>query len=572
MLADTVVFFDRRRLGTAIPEGLLAASFLLVPLAVSPGLADPYTSVKWHLLAPLAVGWLLVERLLCGSGGLPRVVIRDWPAWAALAVSVVGGSLRNGLGWAAQPLTARAAFVALALAAFWYFRRTHLRLGPLRAATLAVVSIVVVLGLAQFAGLDLLSWLPGGDHRSATFGNVNMAAQFVGLALVVLLAVSPAGRGATRRPAAGVVTEVVAAAALAYLWLAAARSAWLAFVAAVVALALAGRVTVARLLRAGGGAALLAGVVLAIAPGPAGPLASSVRESKRASAEWRLAVWGDTLGLIRDHPEGVGAGNFEHAFVPYALAGRSKPGEGIVFRSPHNEYLRLAAEDGIAAALLLLALLVVLAREAHRSPATARWRSEPGALIASCAAFLLVEAFFQFPFELAFPSLLAAVLLGLAFACAEAPTAPASARPSEPIRTWPRRGGDAASVLLALAIGVGLVRVAVAGRLEASAGGDAVALERACALDPRRLEACVEAAWLRSRTGDHAAARRALDAVLRRAPCYFPAIKLLGEDLLVAGERVAGCRYLRRYDGMFGGRSSAHERVRESCPPEGQRM
>jgi hypothetical protein len=286
------------------------------------------------------------------------------------------------------------------------------------------------------------------------------------------------------------------------------------------------------------------------------------------SAEWRLAVWSDTLRLIRDHPAGVGSGNFEHAFIPYALGGRSRPGEAIFFRSPHNDYLRLVSEEGVAATLLLLALLAALARELHRCPAIARWRSEPGALLASCGAFFLVEAFFQFPLELAYPSLLVAVLLGLALACTETPTDPESAGRPGPSRTGLRWAGDAATVFLALAIGVGLARVSVAERLAAGSGRDVVGLERACALDPRRLEACVEAAWLHSRAGEHAAAREALLAVLSRSPWYFPAIKLLGEDLLAAGEPVAGCRHLRRYDAMFGGGSSVRQRVREFCPPE----
>jgi O-antigen ligase len=563
-----MALFDRRRLGAPISGGFLVVLFLLVPLVVSPGLTDPFTSVKCHLLAAIAASWLVAERFLCSSRGLPRVVIRAWPAWAAIAGSVCIGSLRHGADWAVRPLNARAAFVALALASFWHFRRTRLRVGPLRAATLAAAAIAVGLGLAQFAGLDLLPWLAGGDNRSATFGNVNMAAQFVGLALVVLLAAPPQEPGSVRRLATGIATEVFAGAALAYLWLAGARSVGLAFGAAVVVLWRAGRITAPLLLRMGAAAAVLAGFVLGIAPTPTGPLHPSVRTSKRASAEWRLAVWSDTIGLIREHPAGVGAGNFEQAFIPYALAGRSKPGDATVFRSPHNEYLRLVAEEGIAGALLLLALLVVLARELHRSPAIARWRSEPGVLIASSSAFLLVEAFFQFPFELAFPSLLSAVLLGLALACTEAPTDPASTSLSGPSRPGLRRLGDAASMLLALGIGVGLVRVAVAEGLVASSGGDVAALERACALDPRRLEACVEAAWLRSRAGEHATARQALRSVLERSPSYFPAIKLLGEDLLSVGDRAAGCRHLRRYDEMFGGHSSAHERVRESCPRE----
>jgi O-antigen ligase len=556
---------DEHRSHGSLSEASFLLSPLLVPLVVWPGVPDPFTSIKWYLLATAGGLWLLVERLGCGSRGLPAVVARVWPAWTALAASVVVGSLRHGLGWAVQPLTARASVVALVLASFWYFRRTRLRLGALRTGTLAAVAAVTAIGLAQFAGLDSLAWLAGGDHRSATFGNVNMAAQFVGLALVVVLAVAPARSGATRRPEAGILTELLAAAALAYLWLAGTRSVGLALALALAVLWLAGRVTLTRVLRVGATAALLAWVVLRLAPAPAGPLQPAVREAKQASAAWRLAVWSDTLGLIRDHPGGVGAGNFEQAFIPYALAGRSRPGEAIVFRSPHNDYLRVAAEEGIAAALLLLALLAVLARELHRSPAIARWRSEPGALLASCGAFLLVEACFQFPFEMACPSLLAAVLLGLALACAEPSAGPTLAPPAPPPRAGLRRAGDVATVLLALAIGVGLLRVAAAEHLFATRRSDVAALERACALDPRRLEACVDAAWRRSRAGEHAAARRALDEVLRRSPHYFPAIKLLGEDLLSAGDRAAGCRHLLRYDAMFGGRSSAHDRVRESC-------
>jgi hypothetical protein len=363
-----------------------------------------------------------------------------------------------------------------------------------------------------------------------------------------------------------VADEVLAAAAAAYLWLAGTRSVGLALLAAVAVLAGVGRLSLARVLRIGAGATLVVSGVVALAPTPTGPPALSVRESKRASAEWRLAVWSDTLTLIREHPAGVGAGNFEHAFIPYALRGRSKPGEATVFRSPHNEFLRLVAEGGIPGALLLLALLVLLVRELHRSPAIDRWRSEPGVLIASCGAFLLVEAFFQFPFEMAFPSLLAAVLLGLALACTEAFPDPESASPPIPSRGRLRHAGDAACVALSLGIGVGVVRTATAERLAARAGSDVEMLERACTLDPRRVEACVEAAWLRGRAGDHAALREGVARVLRRSPHYFPALKLLGEDLLAQGDTTAGCRTLGAYDAMFGGASSVHERVRESCP------
>ena len=137
----------------------------------------------------------------------------------------------------------------------------------------------------------------------------------------------------------------------------------------------------------------------------------------------RLAVWSDTLRLVRDRPLGVGAGNFEQAFIPYALGGGTRPDEALVFRSPHNEYLRVLAEEGLVTSALLAALLLGLARALSRSPTVASWRSPPGRLLASALVFLAIEAFFQFPFEMAFPSLTAAVALGLAGACLATPAA-----------------------------------------------------------------------------------------------------------------------------------------------------
>jgi O-antigen ligase len=526
-----------------------------VPLVVWPDLAEPYTASKWALLAVFAAAWLLVERLVHGSRGTPFFLRRTWPAWAPLAAIVLAGSLRNGLDWALEPLTARAAFVAVAFCGYWQFRRE--RAGPVPASGALLVSTLAVgaVCLVQVAGLDPLWWLPGGDHRSATFGNANMAAQFLGLASVFLLAAHGEGKSGRRRERAA---ELCAAIAVAYAVLVGARSAALALAAGVAALAGLGRLRRGRAARIGVAAAVLGALAALPAPGPVGPLSAELRQSKSASAGWRLAVWSDTLRLVADHPAGVGAGNFEHAFVPYALAGRAKPGEAIVFRSPHSEPLRLVAEEGIAGALLLLGLLGALARALHRSRSFAGWRSGDGALLVSCGAFLSVESLFQFPFELAFPALVSAQLVGLALASTDEPEA---ARASRRARA---RLADVLCALGALAFAVAAGRL-VSARVLAGRTADAAALERACALDPRRLEACTQAAWLRGTAGDHAGLRKGAARVLERAPHYFPALKLLGEDLLAEGRTAEGCLYLRRYDALFGGRSSASEFVRARC-------
>jgi len=533
----------------------LGFAVLLVALAASPGFIDPFTSLKWYALEAVAAGWLLSERLLCRGRGLPSFVRRTWIGWAVLAAWVALGALRHGPAWAVAPLVARASFVALTVASYWLSRRTALGLGALRGSVAAAAAVVVTLGLLQMTGLRPLPWLTGGDQRSATFGNVNMAAQFVGLALVVLLSGLPGPAKAMHRRLA----ELLGGASLAYVFLAGTRSVGVALMAALAVVALVGRLRVRPLARMGAVAAALVFVLLQLDSGPLGPAAQA---SKGTSARLRLAVWSDTLDLVRDHPLGVGAGNFERAFIPYALSGRSRPGEHLVFRSPHNDYLRLLAEEGIAGAIVLLALLLLLLRDLHRSPTIGSWRSDAGAVLASCGAFLAVEAFLQFPFEMAFPGLLAAVLLGLAFAAVEASPQPEPPAARALSSSWP---WNVVSIALALAIVAGLVRLATAEVLSATRREDPTALERACSLDPRRVEACVQAAWLRSRAGDHPAAQRLLEDVLAHSPDYFPAIKLLAEDLLSAGDGEAGCRYVRAYAALLGGASSLPPRVVDAC-------
>jgi O-antigen ligase len=545
---------SRPETGRSGSQAMLALAILLVALAASALFSDPFTSAKWYVLEALAAAWLVAERFANGGRELPSFLRRHGALVAVLVVLSVLNALRHGAGLAVEPLIARVSLAAIVLSACSCFRRTQLRLDALRGSVALGAAVVVAVGLAQMAGVNPLSWLTAGDQRSATFGNVNMAAQFVGLAVVFALA-SP--------PAAGLVRlgrELSIAAGLAYVALAGTRSVALALVAALLVLAVVRRLSLALALRTVALALLLGALVLAAAP--TRPPAFAAGASKQVSARMRLAVWTDTLALIRDHPFGVGAGGFERAFMPYALGGRSRPGERLVFLSPHNELLRLVAEEGLPGAALALALLYLLARELHRRGGPGWWRSDIGALLASVGAFLAVESMFQFPFALAAPSLLACLLLGLALAVLEPVPGAVEPTPSRRGRVA-ARAGDAVCLLVAVAIAVGLARTAAADYLFANRRGDREALERACALEPRRLDACVEAAWRSSRDGDHDGAEARLREVLAVSPAYLPAIKLLAEDLFEAGRLEDACREARVYDALLGGRGAW--RVPEAC-------
>ena len=526
----------------AASDAMVCLAFAAVPLAVWPQLPDPYTTAKWYALHVLAAAWLVVEVWACGSRGWPRFVRENPAAVAALSALAAWSALRGGLAWGRSPATDRVACAVLVLCAAWHFARNGGRTGAVVAGTSTALLATIGLGLAQAAGVPLPPVLAAREGPAALFGNVNMAAQFVGLALVLVVPAMDARGGASR-----VAAFVLAASGAAYLYLLATRSVLLALAAAAAALAWSGR----RRLYVAGVAA--AAVVLALVwLDPGARLDPALVAQKAQSTRLRLALWEDTLTLVRHRPLGVGAGNFEHAILPFQAAGRLEPREDVAFRSPHDEYLRYLAEDGapfVAVAAVAGALLVLRWRRAAPPPALR-------ALVVGWGAFLAVESLFQFPLALATGALAMSATVGAAMAAGR------EDEPAGPRATW-RLGATAVAVLLT----VSSLRSARSEQLPAARPNDVAALARACALDPRNLPACVTAAWLDATSGRTEAARSRLQGMLAHAPSYPPAVKLLGEIELAGGERAAGCARLLAYDALYRGRSAAHARVVESCAP-----
>jgi hypothetical protein len=525
---------------------LVFVLFLAVPLAASRALWDQFTTVKWYVLEVLAAAWLVAETG-AGGAGWPSF-LRRHRAWVLLlALLSVASALRMGIGAAVGPLVERGTFVALTLCAFWSQRREGAAVRAARAGTALALAVVTALGWWQAVGPDPLAALNAGDHRGSTFGNANMAAQYVGLSIVLLLA-TPWPR---RRWRVGVEAAVLAASG-AWLVVLATRSVLLALGAAVLAWALLLHRRRREVLWALAGAA-----VLAIAWWTGTRLLSAeARARKATSAEHRLAVWSDTVRLIADHPLGVGAGRFEDVFRSYQATGATSADERIVFRQPHNEPLRIAAEEGLPFVAVLAVLLLKLARAlrpAFRAgPATdARHR-----LVVGWGVFLAVESFFQFPFAMAFGALATAAGLGSCLGLADEAGAP-----RRPV-SW---AGRAAAAAAATVLIVGAARLAWSERLFVGRRTDLAAQERACRLDPRNIPACVMEAWLRGSHGDLAGGRARAAEVLRRAPHYPPAIKLLAQEALASGDVEAGCVYLFTYDRLFRGQSTLSGELARSC-------
>ncbi len=165
-----------------VADAVVMAAMIVVPLAASSAFVDQYTTVKWYVVHALAAAWLLVEVWICRSAGWPALVRERPVAVAALAVLAAWSGFRGGPERALAPLVDRAACAVLALCASWYFTRNAGRTRPLVAGLSVSAAVTIALGLSQAGGLPVPSALAAAEGPAALFGNVNMAAQFLGLA------------------------------------------------------------------------------------------------------------------------------------------------------------------------------------------------------------------------------------------------------------------------------------------------------------------------------------------------------------------------------------------------------
>ena len=241
------------------------------------------------------------------------------------------------------------------------------RRGELLAVRRATVAVAVLVALACLAeswrhGVHGLSSLlaPSGHRSSSTFGNANMAADFMLLGAFTLLGLE----GRVRRPlaaagfallVAGILTTrsngplaALAAGLLAWgVWRARARGASVVRLAGVVSLA---------------AAALLLAAWLVVGVGLGGTWLSSLAERTMIarvehSSETRERIWARLEHRLADHPLGIGPGNSSAGEVE--IGERERKGT-LRSKEAHSDYLAYAVERGALGVAGLLAGIVLL--------------------------------------------------------------------------------------------------------------------------------------------------------------------------------------------------------------------
>jgi O-antigen ligase len=323
---------------------------------------------------------------------LTRVLLRPLPtdearlgSWVLLplvglvaAATLATFAAADGLASLSGAVRQAQLMVLVPLAAYLAIqRRADLRL--ILGSLLGLGVVQAVIGIYQYA-TDTGASFGGEDVRAiGTFGAYTIMAypSVVASALLVAVAYALTCRGHRRAWALG-----AAALLLVGLGVSLSRGAWLAAVVAVVVMVAVSDWRRGVGMLAIGGAGLAA--LMAFSAG--GPVESAVVDRLTGSTEVvsspdqsvrdRYALWDAAEGMWRDHPvTGVGLKNFasfRDSYVGFDFSGRSDVADArggfrqVALLTPHNQYLLVLSEQGLAGFFAYAALFVSLGWAAFR--------------------------------------------------------------------------------------------------------------------------------------------------------------------------------------------------------------
>ena len=136
--------------------------------------------------------------------------------------------------------------------------------------------------------------------------------------------------------------------------------------------------------------------------------------NKISDSNGRVDIWKNTLKLIIDHPFGVGPGGFEIKFADYNLTSAGQiTKETVLFTTPHNEILRLIAENGVLLGFLIIMIIIKMFWDTWKRIVTLD--SSIKLLFLGLISVMVFEILFQFPLVLPIGKMFFGILLGVCF-------------------------------------------------------------------------------------------------------------------------------------------------------------
>jgi O-antigen ligase len=425
---------------------------------------------------------------------------------------------------------------------------------------------VLAYGFLQAFNFDPFPALQGNEFPSSFFGFQNMTAEFIGLSILIqIYSLFKMESGFKSRSL--LLTLPVLVASLIYLKTLECRSVFLSLLVSTVPLLFSRRSVKIRLSAIG----FLTLVSLMILPHIYKPLniwpnivnsptlgdqknSDQLHQIKSSNSSLRLVRWLNTLHMIQNNPWGVGPGNFEFSYLPFSKAYQRdlEISENTLVKAPHNGYLQAAAQSGIPFSILLTISFILFGYKLYRKLNLESPFKKELTLSASISIFLLIDGFFAFPMDNAYPFYLIAVTIGftLRMLCN---------------RTYLVQKSLSNIGLTILAIAIGSTTLAfnfskyVEGLYEEDTTLDlSNAMKISCLLFPSNWHNCISFGDLAIKSGQYKEAELVALKLLNANHSHFPAMRILAFSLFNQGDFIGGCRELKRYDSLFANQSSLH--------------
>lgn len=515
----------------------LILGLLALPLLKTELLFDYFTVIKWfavYVLAMIAILTLFTYK---------KIVVPKFPILLSLclggaAIIFVCHMLQGHTRFISWSTADRLSIVALCFYFFLYFKQTKIDYKQILIPNLIATVVACIWGFYQIIIAKSVQ-----DDFSSSFGNTNMTGQFLGFSILIQLFAVPWEKKKTTFHYLRLLIFFLSAT---YLTMLMCRSVFLGLALCLPFLFLKNTKSKAIQLSALALVAVLFGVFLRAKP------AETLQRTKQFSlvnetTNQRLNMAKQSLSMIMDRPLGIGPGGYEFGYIPYAIGTEMPPREDLVYRSPHNELLRFAVEDGLPFLILMIPVILWIFLPAVKRP----WTDESIFFLVFCILWS-TETIFQFPFENAYPSFLFTIMTGRAL----------SMRPDKKVSSGLVK--PICAIALAALIFVS-GRIMYSKYLEGTANGQAENFQVSCEAFPDHWRSCLN--YANNEIVQHRF--RNADAVLRdileKSPYNFSAIQMWAILAFKTNHLMYGCEHLWIYDQIFAGTSSAHAKLNEVC-------
>lgn len=515
--------------------------FLFSPFFTFSKFADPYTTIKWILV--IFSSNIILFLFLFKSKFIIFPKIPSFPLYILFFVLfiIILNSYIHNVSLISYENIRRFMFWAISLFYFNFFFFT-------KEKGFATIEKTIFLSSSVFLILSLAQYILHPDSPPyLTFGNINLSSEFIGFSLAFQFGFLFRAwqKKQKSRP-----LNLLAALSLTYIYITNCRSVFIgSFLIIIFSMILNRKMfkeNIKIIILAVVFVFSIKKIILFLYP----DMIFITFVEKGSSARW--LIYTNTLQMILENSLGVGVGQFEYASLPYLGSLFPTLNEWLLFSTPHDEFLRYLAEDGIifsvSVFLFFISLLYFSWKEIKKVVI-----SQPH--IVCFFIMLFTQALFQFPLLDPLPYFMTALMVGYFFYLL-------------PIGKLKYELKQAPRVALIGINGLAtflIVAFFSAKYISLNYPYNEFLNKLACSYGNRNWLACLNVSHSYLSKADYDKAESYAVRTLEWQPLNYQGLKLLGFSHLYRGNRRKACQLFHKFDSLFQNQSSLHKVILEEC-------